>query len=156
MIKNKRKAGGPSVLDNCIVKMQKGQKILYQHPLYSLGQLELKTSDLPDYTSAVYHDGSIQARFKSLKSAQKYVAFLKGEAGFNPDNRIDDEDRAELAAEALRSYSEAQGLKFSVEGRKRDLVGFLSDLRRYSDMMDLDFNGLVVESQRLFDKTHMA
>ena len=87
LIHNSRSHGGSALLDHCIVRIRgtgdKG-RVLYQHPRYYGGTLSIQEIG-PDaigdtealrgkgFTHAVYVDGRIHARFRSMKAAERYV-----------------------------------------------------------------------------------
>lgn len=83
LIKNINSSGGGGILDHCIVKITEDKKVLYQHPNYHIGELEV--TEVPEhlklqgYTHSVKRDGITIANFKTEKKARNYIAFLKGE-----------------------------------------------------------------------------
>lgn len=77
LIANSRSLGGGAILDHCIVKMTVNRKTIYQHPNYSLGQLEIRKED-KTHPYAVYCDNKNIAFFKTEKQAQSYILFLQG------------------------------------------------------------------------------
>lgn len=90
MIANSRSYGGDGILTDCIVRIvsSKYKYELYRHPNYhnDFDTASVKPSELADqgYTHAVVpsvgeYAGQEVARFRSLKSAQNYLAFMKGE-----------------------------------------------------------------------------
>lgn len=81
--------GGPHILDHCIVKVtikdKDGVAVLWQHPKYQTPNLAIEPETDPTmldkgYTHQVNRDGELQARFKKLAKAEKYVAVLTGKA----------------------------------------------------------------------------
>ena len=79
LINNTRSTGGGAILDDNIIKIQHGNRVLYQHPIYNAGEITIADSDLPEYESNVLINGKIHARFKTTKQAERFAAFLKGE-----------------------------------------------------------------------------
>lgn len=88
LLANSRSDGGPGILDGCIVRLIVDRMELYRHPNYhnDFDTASVKPSELADqgYTHAVVpsvgqYAGQEVARFRSLKSAQNYLAFMKGE-----------------------------------------------------------------------------
>lgn len=79
LINNVRSSGGPGLLDHCIVKIQEGKRVLYQHEKYNSGEWEIKELLDVGLMVCVYHDQKNVANFKSHKQAERYVAFMKGE-----------------------------------------------------------------------------
>ncbi len=75
LIPNSRSMGGTGILDNCIIKIResKGKTVLYQAANFIQSKFEIIPSDLNDYTHAVKIDGTLNARFKSLKQAEAYI-----------------------------------------------------------------------------------
>lgn len=81
MIANERSSGGPGILDSCIVRIIdcSSRRELYRHPLYQAPAFELFPSDKPGYESAVQVNGETHARFKKRASAERWIAYMKGE-----------------------------------------------------------------------------
>lgn len=151
MIKNRRKSGGPALLDQCIVKIMRGTLTLYQHQNYHLGVIELKPSDITGYEASVYRDGSVHARFKTLKEGLKYVAFIKGEGGNKVDNRPDDEDLASFVYAGLQKYAESKDANSDLNSAPSAvIVGFLKDLKHYCNEVEIDFTALLKKAQKDF------
>ena len=74
-----------AVLDHCIVRIRhsSGGRVLYQHPNYHHGKIELRQKDqaivLEDGRSLladVLSDGQTQAAFESVAKAMRYVQKL--------------------------------------------------------------------------------
>jgi hypothetical protein len=80
LINNSSSMGGGAILTHCIVGIvtTKG-KWLYKHEKFDTGEWIIKQSDLPEYVSAVLHNSEIHARFKTLKQAENYCKFMRGE-----------------------------------------------------------------------------
>jgi len=82
LIKNARSSGGGGLLDECIVKITIGKTTVYQNKKYKLGEIEIKESDKVLQEQGLTHSVNIrginQANFETLKRANNYVEFLKG------------------------------------------------------------------------------
>lgn len=76
--------GGPFVLDDCIVKITGGKRVLYQHPAYHRPAITLRPvapgekcgeTDLcaDGYKYAVCYDGVVAACFKNESAAKRFV-----------------------------------------------------------------------------------
>ena len=85
LIANRRSTGGGAILDHCIVRIRTsaGGRILYQHPNYHFGTMEIhhkaKPVKLPDgrvLTVDVLRDGQEQAAFESITKAVRYIKKL--------------------------------------------------------------------------------
>jgi hypothetical protein len=70
--------GGGAILDHCIVKIQEGRRVLYQHPKYNAGKFSALPSDLEDYHTNVYIDGELHARFKKPGQSRRWIDFMTG------------------------------------------------------------------------------
>jgi hypothetical protein len=79
LIHNRRSYGGPGLLDDCIVKIKVEGRVVYQHPGFHQGKLELAPSDLSEYEVDAKRDGEIVARFKKQSQAERWKAFMLGE-----------------------------------------------------------------------------
>jgi len=82
LVANRRSLGGGAILDHCIVRIRAsvGGRVLYQHPTYHHGSLEIRRKtdpiDLPDgrpLTVDVLRDGEIHASFESFEKARRWV-----------------------------------------------------------------------------------
>ena len=85
LIHNRRSLGGPGLLDHCIVRIRtsSGGRILWQHPDYHHGRLEIRQKTepvtLPDgrtLTVDVLRDGELHASFESIEKARRWVQKL--------------------------------------------------------------------------------
>lgn len=85
IVHNSRSLGGPAILDDCIVRirMAAGGRVLYQHPKYHSGAIEVLRKDepvqLPDGRTLnfeVRRDGVEQAAFETAAKAWRYVRKL--------------------------------------------------------------------------------
>lgn len=85
LIHNRRSLGGPGLLDHCIVRIRtsSGGRILWQHPDYHHGRLEIRRKTEPvtladgrTLTVDVLRDGEIQAAFENVIQARRYISKL--------------------------------------------------------------------------------
>ena len=82
LLHNSKSTGGVGILIDCIVRMFVDGYEVYTHPEYhnKMDNAELKPSDMqPEYSTNIEVDGQIYARFRSLTSAKRYLAFMRGE-----------------------------------------------------------------------------
>ena len=71
---NSRSTGGGAILDHCIVRIRFTRGgTLYCHPKFSMPELSIVKSDLPEYAVRVLVDGSTHARFKNESQARHWV-----------------------------------------------------------------------------------
>lgn len=82
LIHNRRSLGGPGLLDHCIVRIRtsSGGRVLYQHPGYHHGTLEIRQKNEPvtlregrTLTVDVLRDGELHASFESIEIARRWV-----------------------------------------------------------------------------------
>lgn len=80
LINNSRSMGGCAILCNAIVKIVETgtNRILYQHPEFSQSVFTISNGDIDKYPANVLCDGSIYARCKTVKSAQRLADFMNG------------------------------------------------------------------------------
>lgn len=74
--------GGPALLDNCILRIQETytKAVLYQHPKFVMPEfIIVPTLQAEKYKAEVYHDNAVIARFETVKKAENWVAFMRGE-----------------------------------------------------------------------------
>ncbi len=85
LIANRRSLGGPGLLDHCIVRVRtsSGGRVLYQHPAYHHGNLEIRPKvqpvTLPDgrvLTVDVLRDGELHAAFENTAQARRWAQKL--------------------------------------------------------------------------------
>jgi len=85
LIHNRRSLGGFGLLDHCIVRIRTaaGGRVLYQHPAYHFGTMELRRkaepvelSDGRVLTVDVFQDGELHASFESMDSARHWLRKL--------------------------------------------------------------------------------
>lgn len=86
LLANKRSIGGGGILTDCIVRMfvkgRGGWQEVYRHPNYhsDFETAKVHESELsPEYSHAVVVGCKEIARFHSEKSANNYLAFMRGE-----------------------------------------------------------------------------
>lgn len=85
LIKNSRSSGGGGILCHCIIRIDviKSRRTIYKHPSFTVPTLgvypNLDEDTKTKYPFVVLKYGTIQARFKSRKSAYNYVYFMTGE-----------------------------------------------------------------------------
>ena len=82
LVANRRSTGGGAILDHCIVRIREsaGGRVLWQHPQYHHGSLELRQKaeplTLPDgrvLTVDVLRDGQLHAAFENVGKARRWV-----------------------------------------------------------------------------------
>lgn len=81
LVHNSRSYGGGPLLTGCIVKMTDTRtgRVLWQHPNFSQDVFTFTASDLPEYEAGVSAgESQFHARFKTVKSAHRYVDFMNG------------------------------------------------------------------------------
>jgi len=78
MIHNSRSIGGGGILDHCIVKIKdiKTGRVLYQHPEYHQGKIEITKAVHVPYSHAIEINGEIYSRHMNIRSAQMLRAKL--------------------------------------------------------------------------------
>lgn len=81
LVYNARSMGGSSILIDRIVKIAATSgRVLYQSPNFKLPEYKLVVpSDLLDYAANVLVDGELYVRFRSVKAAESWIGFMKGE-----------------------------------------------------------------------------
>ena len=85
LIKNSRSSGGGGILCHCIIRIDviSSKRTIYEHPLFYVPTLgvypNLDEDTKTKYPFIVLKYGTIQARFKTEKSAYNYVYFMTGE-----------------------------------------------------------------------------
>lgn len=85
LLSNSRSIGGGAILDHCVVRIRtiSGGRVLYQHPAYHHGSLEIRRKseplELPDgrmLTVDVFCDGEPHASFENMAQARRWVQKL--------------------------------------------------------------------------------
>lgn len=85
LVANRRSLGGGAILDHCIVRIRTaaGGRVLYQHPQYHFGDLEIRQKvtpvELPDgrvLTVDVLRDEEVHASFETVEQARKLARKL--------------------------------------------------------------------------------
>jgi len=82
LVANRKSLGGFALLDHCIVRIRTaaGGRVLYQHPVYHHGALEIRQKttpvNLPDgrvLTVDILRDGELHASFENMDKARRWV-----------------------------------------------------------------------------------
>ena len=85
LIHNRKSSGGPGLLDHCIVRIRTsaGGRVLWQHPGYHHGDLEIQQRSEPVTTPdgrilavTVIRDGQEHAAFESVEQARRWAVKL--------------------------------------------------------------------------------
>ena len=85
LVHNRRSLGGPGLLDHCVVRIRtsQGGRILWEHPNYHHGNLEIRRKTEPLELSEgrvlavdVLRDGEIHASFETFAKARHWVRKL--------------------------------------------------------------------------------
>jgi len=84
LINNKRSSSGGAILTHCIIKIIKGNKVLYQNPKYNCGKFYWELESIEgECTEIVYKykdDGNSDwvAKFKKAGQAKRWIDFITG------------------------------------------------------------------------------
>lgn len=82
LLANRRSTGGGAILDHCVVRIRQsaGGRVLYQHPKYHTGTMEIRSkaepvtlSDGRVLTVDVLRDGELHAAFENMAQARRWV-----------------------------------------------------------------------------------
>ena len=85
LVATRRSVGGGTILDHCIVRIRHscGGRVLYQHPTYHHGPLEIREiteplalSDGRILTIDVLRDGEVHAAFENVAQARRWAKKL--------------------------------------------------------------------------------
>jgi hypothetical protein len=75
LLHNRRSLGGGGILTHCIIKVKESStgRVLYQHPDFHTGEMEIHPSDLPEYAEMVTVDEQVHARFPKAGQAARWI-----------------------------------------------------------------------------------
>lgn len=81
LLSNSRSIGGGAILDHCIVRIRRaaGGRVLYQHPAYHFGDLEIRRKSEPVESNGrlltvdVFRDGALHASFETVEKARRWA-----------------------------------------------------------------------------------
>lgn len=84
LIANRRSLGGGAILDHCVVRIRTaaGGRVLYQHPAYHHGSLEIRRKVEPVESNGrlltvdVFRDGEFHASFENMAQARRWIQRL--------------------------------------------------------------------------------
>lgn len=81
IIHNASSMGGGAIMADCILGiLAKGGRWIYKAPNFDNGQWTCSPiDDSPGYVAAVYQNGALYARYKTLAGAERLRAFMAGE-----------------------------------------------------------------------------
>lgn len=81
LINNARSTGGAPISVELVVAIfnTRTGHALYRHPTFNPGAWDAIPSDMPGYSEAATHNGTLHARFKKPGQAGRYCAFMRGE-----------------------------------------------------------------------------
>jgi hypothetical protein len=70
--------GDPALLDQCLIRIDKPRKALYQHEQFRVGNFALVCDKKKCLPWEVLIDQALQARFEARRQAQRYMDFMQG------------------------------------------------------------------------------
>lgn len=85
LVANRRSLGGGAILTHCIVRIRTsaGGRVLYQHPAYHHGQLEIRKKETPVnlsdgrvLTVDVLRERELHASFETVEKARRWLGRL--------------------------------------------------------------------------------
>lgn len=79
LLASDRSMGGGAILHDSIVRLMVDGRERYRHPGYHLPELEIREQSEPEYRFRVYADGKDSFGFKTRASAERKLAFIRGE-----------------------------------------------------------------------------
>lgn len=81
LIHSSRSHGGGAVLTACIVRIVSvaSRREIYRHPLYRIPDFTIMPAISEGYSTAVWHEGQCHAQFRTMKQAERWIAFMRGE-----------------------------------------------------------------------------
>jgi hypothetical protein len=80
LIKSIASSGGPAILTNCIVKIQRtsDKQVVWQHSEYHTRSFTIGPAKDQGYAEAVYRDGDLHAQFRHRGQATRFIDTMLG------------------------------------------------------------------------------